>query len=211
VICFKKPRERADLETIRTLLTTIYEVIEHHVGDAYVTSEPLLLAVGVQQTAKPSLVMESEEWEDLCGECGGWEWIDGELDGTSEMKSGAKEERRNKFGERVGLERLKEALEANEWEGGGVDADALSDGLGHGDDGCGAEMGQMEREMTGLKMAVNGDGGEDGEEEVGGEGVEEMERMMLKMQAIKDMGADMPEAERRKFAAKAVREIMKTL
>lgn len=62
--------------------------------------------------------------------------------------------------------------------------------------------------MMGLKMAVNGaeesDKGRD-------EGVEELENMMLKMQAIKDMGADMPEHERRKFAAKAVRDVMKDL
>ena len=58
----------------------------------------------------------------------------------------------------------------------------------------------------GLNMAVNGgEGADEGEDE----GVEELESMMLKMQAIKDMGADMPEAERRKFAAKAVRDVMK--
>lgn len=62
--------------------------------------------------------------------------------------------------------------------------------------------------MMGLKMAVNG---AEGSDEGGDEGVEELENMMLKMQAIKDMGADMPEHERRKFAAKAVRDVMKDL
>ena len=60
--------------------------------------------------------------------------------------------------------------------------------------------------MMGLKMAVNG---AEGSDKGGDEGVEELENMMLKMQAIKDMGADMPEHERRKFAAKAVRDVMK--
>ena len=62
--------------------------------------------------------------------------------------------------------------------------------------------------MMGLKMAVNGAGGSD---KGGEESLEELENMMLKMQAIKDMGADMPEHERRKFAAKAVRDVMKDL
>ena len=209
MICFKKPRETADLDTIRTLLTIIHEVIEHHTGDAYATSEPLLLAVGMEQTVKPSLMMESEEWEDVCRECGGWEWIDGELGGAEkEGKTGVKEEERNAFGEKVGLERLREALEANEWEGGDADEGDLSDDLGLGEDGFGAEVGQLESEMMGLKMAVSGEG-EDGD--MGDEGVEEMERMMVKIQAIKDMGAGMPEAERRRFAAKAVRDVMKTL
>lgn len=41
--------------------------------------------------------------------------------------------------------------------------------------------------------------------------VQELESMMLKLQAIKDMGADLPEAERRKFAAKAIRDVMKNM
>lgn len=76
------------------------------------------------------------------------------------------------------------------------------------EDGFGAEAADLEREMTGLKVAVSG-------AEECGEGadnsVEELENMMLKMQAIKDMGADMPEPERRNFAAKAVRDVMKAL
>lgn len=167
----------------------------------------------MQQTMFPSLVMEIEDWEDVCRECGGWEWIDGELDGVEDHKSTGIAKSRNAFGEKIGLERLKEALEANEWEGGDPDTGDLSDDLGLGEDGFGVEAAQMEREIIGLKMVVNGDGDgrEDPQEEVGDEGVEEMERMMLKMHVIKDMGADMPEGERRKFAARAVRDIMKTL
>ena len=83
----------------------------------------------------------------------------------------------------------------------------MSDDLGL-DDGFGAEAAELEREMTGLKIAVNGsEGCDDGADE----GVEELENMMMKMQAIKDMGADMPESERRKFAMKAVRDLMKAL
>lgn len=102
---------------------------------------------------------------------------------------------------------MKEALEAHDWDGG--DAEDNSDDLGFGsEDGFGAEAAQLEREMMGLKMAVHDNGGSEGG---GDDGVEELESMMLKMQAIKDKGAGMPEAERKRFAARAVRDVMKTL
>ena len=75
------------------------------------------------------------------------------------------------------------------------------------EDGFGAEAAQVEREMMGLRMAVQG---QEGSGEGESEDVEELESMLLRMRAIKDMGADMPDAERRRFAAKAVREVMKT-
>lgn len=108
----------------------------------------------------------------------------------------------------MGIARLKEALEAHEWDSG-ADADALSDDLGIGsEDGFGAEAAQVEREMMGLKLAVHN---EDGSDEGGDNSVEELENMMLKVRAIKDMGVDMPIAERKRFAAKAVNDVMKTL
>ncbi|KAL9072120.1 MAG: hypothetical protein Q9161_003741 [Pseudevernia consocians] len=171
-------------------------------GSRSMGCEPLLVAVGMQQTMSPSLEVTNEEWENLCMDYGSWEWIDGQLDGKVESNGEGKE--KNEFGERTGIERLKEALEACEWEG--VDVDAISDDLGL-EEGFGAETAEVEREMMGLKMAVNE---AEGSEEGGDEGVEELENMMLKMQAIKDMGADMPESERRKFAAKAVKDVMKT-
>ena len=162
-------------------------------------------------------------------ECGSWEWIDGELDGKAES-NGKGKTGRNEFGgesristrqmtwnwciradssdlglEKIGIERLKEALEACEWEG--VDGDTTSDDLGL-EDGFGAEAAEVEREMMGLKMVVNG---AEGSDKGADEGVEELENMMLKLRAIKDMGADMPESERRKFATKAVKAVMKDL
>ena len=62
--------------------------------------------------------------------------------------------------------------------------------------------------MTGLKLVVNG---AEGRDEGADEGVEELENMIRKLQAIKDMGADMPASERRIFAAKAVKDVMKAL
>ncbi|SLM37748.1 Alpha/gamma-adaptin-binding protein p34 [Lasallia pustulata] len=129
--------------------------------------------------------------------------------------------------ELTGLARLKEALETNDWEGD--DADGLGfEGLdlgeddGDGEGGFEAEVKEVEREMLEMRRAiyVSGEGrGDDGvegaeeeeEEEERDIQVEELESMMLKMQAIRDMGADMPSSERKRFAAKAVRDIMKSL
>ncbi|KAI4278730.1 MAG: hypothetical protein L6R35_006081 [Caloplaca aegaea] len=41
--------------------------------------------------------------------------------------------------------------------------------------------------------------------------VQEMESMLLKMQAIKDQSASMSEDKRRRFAAKAVTEVMRSI
>ena len=83
--------------------------------------------------------------------------------------------------------------------------DTISNDLGL-EDSFGAEEAELEQEISGLRIAVNGtercDEGAD-------EGVEELEKMMLKMQAIKDMGAQMPGSDRRKLAVSAVRDIMK--
>ncbi|CAF9926962.1 MAG: hypothetical protein ALECFALPRED_003590 [Alectoria fallacina] len=156
----------------------------------------------------PSLEVGNEEWDNLCMDCGSWEWIDGELDGKMDLNGEGKKER-NEFGERIGLERLKEALEACEWEG--AEVDTISDNLGL-EDGFGAEAAEVERELMGLNMAVKGaEESDEGGDEGGDEGVEELENLTLKLQAIKDRGAGMPEAERRNLAAKAVREVMKAL
>lgn len=135
----------------------------------------------------------------------------------------------------MGIDRLKEALEANEWEGGGdegenIDLEGLED---DGDEnksiGFGIEAAEMEMEMFGMKQAIHGDSTEEAgaSEEVENEdGVDQLEALMLRMQAVKgkrvvlcmrctltliDMGADLPEAERKRFAAKAVNDLMKTL
>ena len=50
-----------------------------------------MLVVGLPQSKSPSLDIGEEEWEDMCRECGGWEWVDGGVEG------GRKGER-NEFG-----------------------------------------------------------------------------------------------------------------
>lgn len=138
----------------------------------------------------------------------------------------------------VGLARIREALEANEWAGDesadfvGLDAahDEEADVWG----GFEVEEAEMEREFMSMKTALNG--GDEVQEGLGGSSdedeeqqVQELERMMVKLQAVKgkeynhcircgisliatlEMSAGMPEAQRKKIAAKAVNDVMKSL
>ncbi|KFY87163.1 hypothetical protein V500_07138 [Pseudogymnoascus sp. VKM F-4518 (FW-2643)] len=151
---------------------------------------------------------EDEKWEGVClgvllGATAGeddefwvenWELVDGAATG------------KNEFGEVVGVERVREALETNVWDKEKERVDDLEEelGIGGGDVEGGFEIG--EDEVEGMRRPIFGRDDEEDEE-----GVEGMEALMLKMQAMRDLGADMPEAERKKFAAKAVRDLMKTL
>ncbi|KFY00230.1 hypothetical protein V490_01431 [Pseudogymnoascus sp. VKM F-3557] len=118
---------------------------------------------------------------------------------------------KNEYGEAVGVERVKEALEANSWAGKKLEEDIdveklekeLGIGLGEDLEG-GFEIGKEEMDEMRKPIFGWGDGDEEG-------GVEEMAAIMSKVLALREQGADMPEAERKKFAAKAVRDLMKTM
>ena len=104
VVCFNKPKDNADLDALRSILTTIHEIIESHHSSSYSSSEPLLLAVGMQQSISPSLDLEVDDWDDLCSECGGWEWVDGEIGEGEEGKEVSDSEGgRNEFGGKFGI------------------------------------------------------------------------------------------------------------
>jgi hypothetical protein len=95
----------------------------------------------------------------------------------------------------MGLERLKEALEANDWEGGDdLGEDITLEDLdqdeeeAEGSIGFGIDASEMEEEMAGMKRAIyGGDHGMEGDEnEVDqDEEVEKLQAMMLKMQAVR--------------------------
>jgi hypothetical protein len=169
VYCFRKPIQQNDLDTIKETLKAVKNVIERACGYAWDGS---CLAVAMPQSQTPHLSKSFEEWEDLCREQG-FEFVDAEARG------------RNEFGEPVGFQRVKEALEANDWAGDDVDA---FDELGIDDEGdeeefdttFTAEEAEMNMELMGLKTALIGGDGADEETQV-----EELERMMLKLQAIK--------------------------
>jgi len=87
-------------------------------------------------------------------------------------------------------------------------------GLGEDDDGFegsfAAEEAEMNMELFGMKGALAGLDDDEGPEP-GDKEVEDLEVMMQKMVAIKEMGEGMEEAERKRFAAKAVNDLLKDL
>lgn len=100
------------------------------------------------------------------------------------------------------MPRVKEVLETHDWTASGDTLDA--DELGSDDDfddfvsgdrsthsrGFGEEVNELEREMFGLRMAIErgGDGHEDSEEDENGEDkVESIEALMMRMQSIRGM------------------------
>ncbi|KAF2011229.1 hypothetical protein BU24DRAFT_435773 [Aaosphaeria arxii CBS 175.79] len=202
IFCFRKPVSEEDVTAIRDVLSAIADVIEKAMG--YAAGDQVCLAVAMPQSTTPYLEKSGEEWEEVCLEYG-FEFVDFE-------KSG-----KNEFGEEMGVKRVRAALEANDWEGGGGAGSDDEGGLlsFDGEEGFDAEESEMGREFFGLRSALDAsrhfdddDGEEDGDEE--GQ-VEELENMMRKMVAIKEMGEGMPEAERKRFAAKAVSDLMKDL
>lgn len=201
------PSKEAE-ETIKA----IQEISEEHAGYG---ADTVMLAVAMpsNQASSNSGEGAAEQWEDVCLEHG-FEYVDYRAMG------------RNEFGERTGFERLKETLEANEWTATiSPDSDPDLDNLSLGDEDDGGVRGgedaftrQDEAEMTaelfGMKAALAG--AEDFEpeaDEFAGMGrqereVEDLDRLMGKLLAVKEQGADLPEAQRKKMAAQAVRELM---
>jgi hypothetical protein len=94
---------------------------------------------------------------------------------------------KNEFGEEMGVNRIEDALKANDWEGGDGDDFGFEDEeFGEGLDAEEAEMGM---ELFGMKAAVNGIEEEEKEEAQ----VEELEGMMRRMVAIKgEVASDYP-------------------
>jgi hypothetical protein len=164
IYCFKKPVEAKDLDVIRDTMQAISEVIERACGYA---GETVCLAVALPQSTTPYLDKSSDEWDELCMEHG-FEYIDSEATG------------KNEFGEAVGVQRIRESMEAGEWESS---ADLDIDGDAEGFDGSfAAEEAEMNMELYGMKDALHG---EDVEGELEEKDVEELEIMMRKMVAIK--------------------------
>jgi hypothetical protein len=165
IYCFKKPVTTHDLDAITDTMQAISDVIERACGYA---GDTVCLAVAMPQSTTPYLEKPSEEWEELCMEHG-FEYIDSDAKG------------KNEFGEAVGVQRVREALEAGEWEGADLDLGGDVDGF---EGSFAAEEAEMNMELFDVKGALHG---EDVEAELGDEDVEELEVLMKKMVAIKGM------------------------
>ncbi|KAJ5540793.1 Alpha/gamma-adaptin-binding protein p34 [Penicillium frequentans] len=193
-------------------------------------SDEMGLGLDDEDLGTEDLPFSASWWEDMLFDLGciGWEVVEWDPKGQGEKT-------KNKFGEFEGMPRIKEVLETHDWTGPGdlrdPDADQeldfdfdddLEAGLLSGSKsrtrGFGQEVQELEREMLGLRMAIEHGGGdgeegdfgdfEDGDDEIK---VESMEGLMMRVQAIKDMGADLPENERKKFAAQAINALMREM
>lgn len=167
------------------LLAAVSEVIQHtHGGEG--TWDGVCLAVGmptstvgIRESGVAQHERSFEEWEDLCLERG-FEYIAG--DDRTKVRSSE--------GDLRGIARIKEALEANDWNGTGddddlgdeFDLDAIEKGTWMEEEGrgFGVERREIEREFADLTADPEAAGDEDEATQV-----EELERMMLRMQATR--------------------------
>lgn len=168
--CFKKPVEEKDLEVIKETMQAIADVIERACGYG---GDMVCLAVAMPQSTTPYLDKANDEWEELCMDYG-FEFVDMEATG------------KNEFGEAMGVQRVREALEAGEWES--VAGFNFDDDDDEGFDGSfAAEEAEMNMELFGMKDSLHGFGHEEGDGELEDKEVEDLEVMMRKMVAIKGM------------------------
>ncbi|KAK7519376.1 uncharacterized protein IWZ02DRAFT_470128 [Phyllosticta citriasiana] len=213
IYVFRAPLTQDDMQTVRDTMRAIREAVDGQDGLGMWDGVSLAVRLGRGETGR---VGEADEWEEWCS-AEGFEFVDV---GTQDRPG-----TRNVFGEKVGMERVREALEANDWDGDDVGA-GLGLGLGDedGEDGddegdwhtsfAAEEEAEMGFELAGMKAAIGGgadDAGDDEDDDADQAAqVEELERMMSKLKAIKDTAAGMPEEQRKRFAAKAVNDLMKS-
>ncbi|KAG8631266.1 hypothetical protein KVT40_000406 [Elsinoe batatas] len=155
----------------------------------------LAVAMSPQTTKVASLTSSREELEDLCMDHG-FEFIDADATG------------KNEFGEAQGLDRIRESVETNDWSAAAV-TDEDEDTAGSFAD----EQAQMNAELWGLKasLLVEDDDDDDAGPIREDLEVDNLEGLMQQAMAIREQGADMPLEERKRFAAKAIDDLMKNV
>ncbi|KAK5122113.1 hypothetical protein LTR85_004359 [Meristemomyces frigidus] len=206
--CFPKPHDEASTGEVEGVLKAVQSIKEEHAGYG---ADTVMLAVAMpnrQHTETESSSVGQEEWDDVCMQYG-FEYIDYSAQG------------KNDYGEKVGFERLKEALEATAWSATADDDDDLNlndldfdvdDGVG----GFGMEEAEMTAELFGMKAALYGEDEDEPEADdfvppkEQATQVDDLERMMGKLLAVKEQSADLPEAQRKRMAAQAVRDLMRS-
>jgi hypothetical protein len=194
---------------VEKTMQAIQAVAEEHKGYGEMN---VMLAVALPLEGKDAQILvgkeKREEMDDLCMQYG-FEFVEYAAKGM------------NEFGEKQGFERLKEALHTNEWSGTGDEDD--DDELTFDSDnepsvsGFGHEEAEMTAELFGLKASLLGnDDDEDDAETLAtdlahdrlAEQVDGLDYMMSKLLAVREQSVDLPEAQRRKVAARAVNELM---
>ncbi|KAF3483643.1 uncharacterized protein GIQ15_02967 [Arthroderma uncinatum] len=193
----------------------------------------LIMLIGEDGERKPSTASEDEDSHTCAIEYGAM-WWDEELSdlGTGsgievvcwDPKEGKEaSSAKNEYGELMGMARVLEVLETHQWSSSttdDLDDELESMNLQENEEGLpgfSLEAHELEKEMASLRLAINSNANdEDADEEFENMGdddleVEQLEGLMLRVQAIKDMGTDLSEQERKKFAAKAIRDLMKDI
>lgn len=204
VYSFRSSTGDAPSKEVEEVMKAVQEISEEHAGYG---ADSVMLAVSMpsnQASSNSGGEGTAEMWEDACLEHG-FEYIDYRAKGT------------NEFGEKTGFERMKEALEANEWAAT-VHSDSEPDlddlDFDNDDNYTRRDEAEMTAELFGMKAALAGaDDFEPGAEdffppEKQETQVEDLDRMMGKLLAVKEQSADLPEAQRKRMAAKAVKELM---
>ncbi|KAI0115642.1 hypothetical protein GGR51DRAFT_503648 [Nemania sp. FL0031] len=232
-----------EVRAAKDLIQQVGKVVKEGLGGWEWDGVGLCLGVGE--------IDDVDIWEDCCAEFG-LEFVQVRNQATPS---------RNEFGEKTGIPRALEALEANDW------ANASLDDLGSDFEDIGAEIEAEEKkrrnpeeennnseaahlepedldfgfdpkDFEGLKAAIWNAGKEDGEDFLNGEpesstaatkggeraegesetkeslddeDVQKIERMMVKLQAVRESNAGLPEEQRKRAAAKAVAEVIKEL
>lgn len=235
IYCFRKPVGEGDKNRIRASLASISTVFTHALDlhGGMLDWDGTFLAVAMPQSVTPCLEVTFDEWDDLAREYGA-EYVDGEGRGRNEFGEPTGIPRvieALSTTDWAGSDLpLHEGLLDDEDEDDETQTDNLDifpDAIDHpnsnnpdgiaGGNGFQVEANEMGREMLGLKMAIRGldETGSGAEGRYGDEdqdvGVEQLEGMMSRMLAVRDMSADLPVSERRKVAAKAVRDLMRTM
>lgn len=181
-------KEEADFEALKGVVEAVAE-IRDAVEEERAGGEcaGVLVLLPAQGGGKDGIGVEKWEEELLGAGVLGWDVVSWDpIDEGKEKENGT----RNEYGELRGMERVREVLEANEWGSSLASGDGLEEiGLlsdDEGEVGFKLEANELEREMFGLRMAVEKTGEEVADEEDREElKVEELEGLMMKMQAIK--------------------------
>ncbi|KAJ6779740.1 hypothetical protein PWT90_02083 [Aphanocladium album] len=208
VLVFSIPSAAADAEATRQLINHVGKVVHDGLGGWEWDGVKLAVGVG-SSSGSGDDDADIDEWDELCAEAG-----------LEFVQVGGDDNKLQQFGEKSGIPRVKEALEANEWDLGSADDEEDVEDGGKQETDLDPEnldfgLGQVDLET--LKKAIfagdqdsHHDKGKN-DQDIGDEDVAKVEAMMRKLQAAREAGETVTETQRRKMAAKAVEEVMREL
>ena len=153
----------------------------------------------------------------------GWDVVG--WDGETENDSSFDETKKNEFGEKLGIERIKEILEAVPWTTSSTNAsEAEFLDSDNEPDWTTSEQRELDREMMGLKMDLHEEGEDENEGKAFGEDewpelqggsedvkVEQLQGLMERLIATREAASEMSGGEKQKFAKREVERIMREM